>query len=121
MAKCVDNEKLSLRSHPQFNEKWLQVRIADKPSILGLGEDVYVYAQERSQPRPGRLDMLLYDAETSTRYEVELQFGATDESHIIRTIEHWDIERKRYPQYNDVGVIVAEEIAARLFNVIRLK
>ena len=30
-----------------------------------------------------------------------------DESHIIRTIEYWDIERRRYPQYEHVAVIVA--------------
>ena len=64
--------------------------------------------------------MLLYDAETTTRYEVELQLGATDESHIIRTIEYWDTERRRYPQYDHVAVIVAEEITARFFNVISL-
>jgi hypothetical protein len=81
---------------------------------------VSVSKNNRSQPRSGRLDMLLYDAETSTRYEVELQFGATDESHIIRTIEYWDIEWKRYPQYHHVGVIAAEEITARFFNVISL-
>ena len=64
--------------------------------------------------------MLLYDTETTTRYEVELQLGATDESHIIRTIEYWDTERRRYPQYDHVAVIVAEEITARFFNVISL-
>lgn len=51
---------------------------------------------------------------------MELQLGPTDESHIIRTIEYWDIERRRYPQYEHVAVIVAEEITARFFNVISL-
>lgn len=46
--------------------------------------------------------------------------GPTDESHIIRTIEYWDIERKRYPQYEHSAVIVAEEITARFLNVISL-
>jgi hypothetical protein len=64
--------------------------------------------------------MLLVDPLTQTRYELELQLGSTDESHIIRTIEYWDFERKRYPQYDHVGVIVAEEITARFFNVISL-
>lgn len=54
------------------------------------------------------------------RFEVEIQLGKTDESHIIRTIEYWDIERKRYPQYKHTAVIVAEEINARFFNVIQL-
>ena len=43
-----------------------------------------------------------------------------DESHIIRTIEYWDIERQRYPTLEHRAVIVAEEITSRFFNVIRL-
>jgi hypothetical protein len=108
-----------MKSHPVLNEKWLQQRIADDPSLLGLG-DLDVKDIERNQPRAGRLDVLLNDPESNTRYEVEIQLGATDESHIIRTIEYWDIERRRYPQYDHVAVIVAEEITARFFNVISL-
>jgi len=62
----------------------------------------------------------LQDADSSRRYEVEVQLGATDESHIIRTIEYWDIERKRYPQYEHTAVIVAEDITSRFLNVINL-
>lgn len=119
MPEYVPHNKIPLRTHPQFNEKWVQQTIVADPTILGLGE-VDVKDVERIQPRAGRLDMLLYDAGTNTRYEVELQLGATDESHIIRTIEYWDIERRRYPQYEHVGVIVAEDITARFFNVISL-
>src|ERR1700716_4176536 len=54
------------------------------------------------------------------RYEVEVQLGPSDESHIIRTIEYWDIERKRYPQYEHTAVIVAEDITSRFLNVISL-
>jgi hypothetical protein len=76
--------------------------------------------KERPQPRAGRLDLLLQDAETNKRYEVEIQLGKTDEAHIIRTIEYWDIERKRYPQYDHTAVIVAEDITSRFLNVISL-
>ena len=58
--------------------------------------------------------------ETLTRYEVEIQLGPTDESHIIRTIEYWDIEKRRYPQYEHVAVIVAEDVTSRFLNVISL-
>ena len=75
---------------------------------------------ERRQPRAGRLDLLLSDPETHTRYEVEIQLGATDEAHIIRTIEYWDIEKSRYPQYEHVAVLVAEDITSRFLNVINL-
>lgn len=110
---------LSLKSHPTYSERWLQERIAEDPTLLGLG-DLVVKDVERRQPRAGRLDLLLTDPETGTRYEVELQLGATDEAHIIRTIEYWDIEKSRYPQYEHVAVIIAEDITSRFLNVISL-
>ncbi|MBZ0300276.1 MAG: DUF5655 domain-containing protein [Anaerolineae bacterium] len=115
----VKPEKISLKLHPELNEKWLQDRIAEDPSILGLG-DLILKDKERLQPHAGRLDLLFQDAESNQRYEVEIQLGKTDESHIIRTIEYWDIERKRYPQYDHTAVIIAEDITSRFINVISL-
>ncbi len=112
-------EVISLKGHPELNERWLQQRIAENPQILGLGELV-VRDKERLQPNAGRLDLLLQDPDTFRRYEVEIQLGKTDESHVIRTIEYWDIERKRYPQYEHCAVIVAEDITSRFLNVIAL-
>jgi len=112
-------ERLMLKTHPELNERWVQDRIAEDPSILGLG-DLVLRDKERTQPRAGRLDLLLQDSETKRRYEVELQLGSTDETHIIRTIEYWDIERKRYPQYDHCAVIIAEDITSRFLNVVSL-
>jgi len=109
---------LSLKAHPELDEKWVQDLIAKDPSILNLG-DLELRQKERIQPRAGRLDLLLQDAE-GRRYEVELQLGSTDETHIIRTIEYWDIERKRYPQYDHCAVLIAEDITSRFLNVISL-
>ena len=94
----IQPKEISLKDHPELNEAWLQEVIANKPEILGLG-DLIVKDKERIQPSGGRLDLLLQDVESLKRYEMEIQLGKTDESHIIRTIEYWDIERKRYPQY----------------------
>lgn len=115
----VPFERILLNVHPEYNEKWVQQLIANDPSIIGLG-DLVLRDQERIQPRAGRLDLLLQDAESKRRYEVELQLGPTDESHIIRTIEYWDIERKRYPQYDHCAVLIAEEITSRFLNVVSL-
>jgi hypothetical protein len=112
-------ERLSLKAHSEFTEKWVQKLIAEDPAILGLG-DLVLRDQERIQPRAGRLDLLLQDPETKRRYEVELQLGPTDETHIIRTIEYWDIERKRYPQYDHCAVLIAEDITSRFLNVLSL-
>lgn len=46
--------------------------------------------------------------------------GATDEAHIIRTIEYWDLERTRFPQYEHVAVLVAEDVTSRFLNVVAL-
>ena len=113
------HERMLLKNHPEFNEKWLQDRIAEDPTILGLG-DVFVLDRERTQERAGRLDILLSSPEQDRRYEVELMLGATDESHIIRCIEYWDIERRRYPGYEHCAVLVAEDITSRFLNVIGL-
>lgn len=112
-------EQISLKNHPALNEAWVQDRIAEDPTILGLG-DVILKDKERNQPRAGRLDLLLQDADLNRRYEVEIQLGTIDESHIIRTIEYWDIERKRYPQYEHTAVIIAEDVTSRFLNVISL-
>jgi hypothetical protein len=60
------------------------------------------------------------DAPNETRYEIEIMLGATDPSHIIRTIEYWDMKRQRSPLIEHRAVLVAEEITSRFFNVIRL-
>lgn len=112
-------ERILLKTHPHLREKWVQERIAEDPSLLGLG-DLVLKDKERIQPRAGRLDLLFQDVESSSRFEVEVQLGATDEAHIIRTIEYWDMERKRYPQYDHVAVIIAEDITSRFLNVIAL-
>jgi hypothetical protein len=102
-----------------LDEKWLQDRIKDDPALLGLG-DLEIAGREHQQPLGGRIDFLMRDAETETYYEVEIMLGALDESHVIRTIEYWDVERQRRPQYDHRAVIVAEQITSRFFNVLRL-
>jgi len=119
VEKYIKPEFISLKNHPEINEKWIQGKIAEDPSILGLG-DLLLKDSERPQPSGGRLDLLLYDPEANRRYEAELQLGKSDESHIIRTIEYWDFERRRFPQYDHCAVLIAEDITSRFLNVISL-
>lgn len=119
MKELFKPEMILISKIDGINEKSIQKIIADDPSILGLG-DLILKDKERIQPRAGKLDLLLQDSETNRRYEVEIQLGKTDESHIMRTIEYWDIERKRYPQYDHCAVIIAEDITSRFLNVISL-
>lgn len=111
-------EPIELRA-AGLDEKWLQVQILKDTSILGLGE-LEVLSRERRQPYGGKIDFLMYSEEEKTYYEVEVMLGVLDESHIIRTIEYWDVERQRRPTAEHRAVIVAERITSRFFNVLRL-
>ncbi len=119
MAHLVSLEKISLKNHTEIKEDLIQKFIFEHPESLGLG-DLTPIQRERIQPAGGRLDILMGTVDNDARYEIEIQLGATDPSHIIRTIEYWDTEKKRYPQYDHCAVIVAEEITGRFMNVISL-
>lgn len=126
MPAVVSSQQLKLKKAiPErlrdlgLDEKWLQIQLAQDTSLLGLGE-LELLKKEKSQPTGGRIDLLMADPDGETRYEIEVMLDAVDESHIIRTIEYWDVERQRYPNLEHRAVIVAEEITARFFNVIRL-
>ncbi len=117
--KYTKTEIISLKNSSEYNEKWLQGRIEEDPSLLNLGELEFVHT-EKIMVGGGRLDTILKDINTNRRYEIEIQLGKTDESHIIRTLEYWDIERKRNPQVEHCAVIIAEDITSRFLNVISL-
>ena len=102
-----------------YTESWLQEQIEKDPGILGLGE-LELVKREKLQSSGGRLDFQLTDPEDNSMYEVEVMLGATDESHIIRTIEYWDLEKRRLPQRQHRAVLVAEKITRRFFNVIQI-
>ncbi len=114
----TEHKNIVLRKHPDFSEAWLHDRICENTSILKLG-DLSIVERERTQYTGGRLDILLSDGD-STRYEVEVMLGATDPSHIIRVIEYWDVERRRYPAYEHVAVLIAEEVTSRFLNMMSL-
>jgi hypothetical protein len=122
-SNYVKPKRISLKTHPALNERWVQDRIAEDPSILGLG-DLALVRKELQQPSGGRLDLLLADRDgeetADKRYEVEVQLGLTDPSHIIRTIEYWDVERTRNPSREHFAVLVAEDITSRFLNVLSL-
>lgn len=119
MPNLIKLQKLSLKNHPEIKEDQIQKYIFENPDVLCLGELTPIQ-RERIQPSGGRIDVLMSSIDNETRYEIEIQLGATDPSHIIRTIEYWDNEKKRYPQYDHCAVIVAEEITGRFMNVISL-
>jgi len=119
MDRYIKSEKLSLKDSSEYDEQWLKDKIEDDPALLGLG-NLELIEKERRQITGGKIDFLFKMVDTDTFYEVEVQLGKTDESHIIRTIEYWDNERRKNPGYDHRAVIIAENITTRFFNVIQL-
>ena len=118
--KYAKPERITLKGNPEFDVTWVQQRIAEDPSLLSLGDIIPKKDSERIDPNSGRLGLLFQDLESTGRYVVDVQFGKTDECHIVRTLENWDFEKKQYPQYEHTAVIVAEDISARFLNIINL-
>jgi hypothetical protein len=115
----ITPQRVPLKTNSGWTEKSVQALLANNPSILGLG-DIDLIMSEKVQPKAGRLDLLLHDDQLNRRYEVELMLGKTDPSHIMRCIEYWDIERRRYPAYDHVAVLIAEDITSRFLNLMAL-
>lgn len=122
MATFEHAQPISLKGNASYGgEKAVQDYIASNPSVLQLGTNIKVEAREKLVPSGGRLDFLLsddVDGELETLYEVEVQLGDLDPSHIIRAIEYWQLEKKGNPDYKHVAVIVAENITSRYFHVL---
>ena len=106
-------------SEAGYNEEWLQTQIWENPASLGYG-DLEGVTKEAAISSGGRLDLLFKNSDDDTMYEVEVMLGETDPSHIIRTIEYWDLIRKKWPQRQHFGVLIAEKITKRYFNVIQI-
>lgn len=115
----VETAKVQTIRECGHDEYWLRDRIFDDPAQLGLG-DLQAVIKEKKLSQGGRLDLLLKNPEDDSMFEVELQLGATDESHIIRTIEYWDNMKLKWPKRSHTAVLVAEEITNRFFNVVHL-
>lgn len=101
------------------DEYWLQDIIHDNPKVLGLG-DLVAVNKEKKQSKGGRLDILLKEPTENLMYEVEVMLGETDPAHIIRSIEYWDNEKRKYPQRQHYCVLIAESFDRRYFNIIQL-
>jgi len=112
------SETVTLKS-VGLNEAWLQSQIWENPSSLGLGELEGV-TKERAVSSGGRLDILLKNPINDSMYEVETMLGETDPNHIVRTIEYWDLIKRKWPQRQHYAVLIAERITKRFFNVIQI-
>ncbi|MGA2739687.1 MAG: hypothetical protein ABSG65_19885 [Bryobacteraceae bacterium] len=119
LAPNIAESKVIGLAEANISEAQIEDWISKNPGVLGLGE-VSVIRRQRRQEAGGRLDLLLEDSDNDRRYELELMRGSLDPSHLVRSVEYWEIERRLYPAYDHCAVIAAEDITARFLNVIQL-
>jgi hypothetical protein len=111
--------KVSLRSL-KLPEAWLERKIRENPSILGL-DGISKISFQRSYKKAGRVDLVLTDEENSILYCAELMLGEVDESHIVRCVGYWLTEDRKPSNkgWSTIAVLAAENIReSRFFPVI---
>jgi hypothetical protein len=112
----VPSEPFSLKSHPAFDESWLEKQIIEHPEILELGAPKVVRSQVL-QKSGGKADLLLKDEDNEVFYTVELMLGTVDAAHIVRTLDYFLREQTRIEteDWTYVAVLVAEDIRGSRF------
>ena len=113
--KYIEHENFSLKDSP-INECRIADIIENDPSKIGLGE-CEIIRRERHQGNRV-LDFLIQQEDEDIRYEVELQLGKADYSHICRSILYWSREKRKTPQYQHFPVLIAEEISQKHLELI---
>ena len=85
--RYVKPKILSMKMDSDITEAAIQSLIAADPGVLGLG-NLTTVAREVTLPGGGKLDVLLEDGDSETRYEVEIQLGRTDPP-CVRIVVAW--------------------------------
>jgi predicted transport protein len=111
--------KISLKDHKSIKERNVQYMIAKDPYMLGLGELKLIDIQVEYENKE-RLDLLFQSKDLKTIYEVEIQLGQLDGSHLFRTVEYWLNERDNKLGHKHVAVLIAEVITKRALEIIKL-
>ena len=113
-----DNQITTLKSLG-VNETWLRDWIQEKPSRLGLGNiTIKAVEVQHSMKAGGRLDILAYQADVDTFYEIELMLGEVNSDHGFRCLDYWARERLKRPNAKHIAVLVAEDLSGRYQTVI---
>ena len=89
--------KISLRNK-NINENIVQDYFEKNINIIGLTNGIFL-DKEELQSGSKRLNMLFKEKNTKKCYVVGVKLGNLDENHIIKTIEYWNLAKKKYPKY----------------------
>lgn len=97
-------------------EHYIRDYIIDNPKQLGLGDVECVNKEVVNQN--GRMDIKLIDKDNTTHYNVELQLGDADPSHIFRTLAYYKSQQRVYPFKKHYAVLIAEAFNSKWSDVL---
>lgn len=86
------------------------------PDSLGLGP-IEIQESQLRQDR-GILDLLAYQSDTNTYFEIEIMRRQADEWHITHVLDYWANERKKKPYSNHIAVLITESCRGRYNNLL---
>lgn len=93
--------------------------IAKEPNMLGRGE-LKLIDMEVTYENKRRLDLLFQSKDLKTIYEVEIQLGQLNGSHLFRTVEYWLNEKENKSGHKHVAVLIAEDVTERALEILKL-
>ena len=121
--KFCKSEVLNLKKHPNYSETWLEETICCEPSILRLGDIKIMERQRRQKDGIARVDLIAQSEDKTEIFVIEMMLGPLDSSHIVRSVEYWLREQKRFarkPEVEVKAVLIAEQICdSRFKDVVR--
>lgn len=115
----VKTKEIWLKEDETVKEKHIQGMIAKDPTMLGFNELTLIGWEVKYKSR-GRLDLLFQSKDLITIYEVEIQLGQLDGSHLFRTVEYWLNERDDKRGHKHVAVLIVEGVTPRALEIINL-
>ncbi|KKH50897.1 hypothetical protein [Methanosarcina sp. 1.H.A.2.2] len=103
----------------KIKEKNIQYMIAKEPKMLGRGE-LKLIDMEVTYENKRRLDLLFQSKDLKIIYEVEIQLGQLNGSHLFRTVEYWLNERENKSGHKHVAVLIAQVVTERALEIVKL-
>ena len=93
-------------------EETIERLICDNPSVLELG-NLEIIENQVSRLGDGILDVLAFDAEMNTYYEIEILRGGVDHRHLAHVLDYWATGIRKYTFSSHVPVLLAETLSGR--------
>jgi hypothetical protein len=95
-----------------LSEEDIERFISEKPEVLNLGQ-IRILSSQIRQVHGGILDLLAFQQDTNTYFEIEVTRGQVDHWHIAHILDYWAREQQERRFSYHVPVLVAESSRGR--------